>query len=187
MDPWKFYDITHRDDVYCNPFSPARFEELIEMLRLAPGARVLDIASGKAELLVRLAERYGSAGVGVDISPFCVRDATRKAVARVPRADLTFLEMDAARYESGGRVFDLAMCVGASWIWHGHRGTLRALSGFVRPGGLVLVGEPYWRRTPDPSYLAADRMRADDFSTHQDIYLRWGRDTMGWALYLFRR
>ena len=118
MDAWKFYDITHRDDVYCNPLGPAKFEELIEILRLA--------------------ERYGVSGIGVDISPFCIRDATRKATARVPRADLTFLEKDASRFESGGRAFDLAMCVGASWIWHGHRGTLRALSGFVRPGGLVL-------------------------------------------------
>lgn len=143
MNLWKFYDITHRDDVYCNPLSTAKFEEIIEILRLPPRSRVLDIACGKAELLVRLAERYAISGVGIDISPFCIRDARAKAAARVPGADLTFIEMDAAGYDAGGTAFDLAMCVGASWIWHGHRGTLRALRGFVRPGSLVLAGEPY--------------------------------------------
>jgi SAM-dependent methyltransferase len=246
MDPWKFYDITHRDHVFCNPLSSAKFDELIDVLRLAPRARVLDVACGKAELLIRLVERYAVSAVGVDISPFCIRDATVKAAARVPRAEISFLEMDGAHYKAGEGSFDLAMCVGASWIWQGYRDTLRSLRGFVRQDGLVLAGEPYWRRTPDPSYLAAERMRLEDFSTHdgnvavgielgltplyttagseddwdryeslqwqaaehfaaehpddpdlaevlarvrdaRDTYLRWGRGTMGWALYLFRR
>ena len=246
MDPWKFYDITHRDHVFCNPLSSAKFDELIDVLRLAPSARVLDVACGKAELLIRLVERYSVSAVGVDISPFCIRDARAKAASRVPRADISFLEMDGAHYKAGEEPVDLAMCVGASWIWQGHRDTLRSLSSFVRPGGLVLTGEPYWRRPPDPSYLADGRMRLEDFSTHdgnvavgvevgltplytiagseddwdryeslqwqaaerftaehpddpdlaellarvrnaRDTYLRWGRGTMGWALYLFRR
>lgn len=246
MDPWKFYDITHRDHVFCNPLSSAKFDELIDVLRLAPSARVLDVACGKAELLIRLVERYSVSAVGVDISPFCIRDARAKAASRVPRADISFLEMDGAHYKGGQEPVDLAMCVGASWIWQGHRDTLRSLSSFVRPGGLVLTGEPYWRRPPDPSYLADGRMRLEDFSTHdgnvavggevgltplytiagseddwdryeslqwqaaerfavehpddpdlaellarvrnaRDTYLRWGRGTMGWALYLFRR
>jgi SAM-dependent methyltransferase len=246
MDSRKFYDITHRDHVFCNPLSSAKFDELIDVLHLAPGARVLDIACGKAELLIRLVERYGVSGVGVDISPYCIRDARAKAAARVPQAEIPLVEMDAAHYQAGGDRFDLAMCVGASWIWHGHRDTLRALSGFVHSNGLVLAGEPFWRQPPDPAYLAAEGMRVEDFSTHdgnmaigielgltplyiiagskgdwdryeslqwlaaerfavehpedpdlpellarvrkaRDVYLRWGRDTLGWALYLFRR
>ena len=167
MDPWKFYDITHRDHIFCNPLSAAKFEDLIDVLHLTPGNRVLDIACGKAELLIRLVERYAVSAVGVDISPYCIRDARAKAVGRVPQAGISFVEMDAAHYQAGEDLFDLAMCVGASWIWHGHRDTLRALSGFARPGGLVLAGEPYWRRPPDPAYLDAERMRADRFSTHE--------------------
>jgi cyclopropane fatty-acyl-phospholipid synthase-like methyltransferase len=46
---------------------------------------VLDIACGKGEFLLRLAEAYGMHGVGVDISPFCVAEADRRRVARVHR------------------------------------------------------------------------------------------------------
>ena len=166
MDRWKFFDITHRDHVVCNPLSVAKVDELVGLLDLSWGARVLDIACGKAELLVRLAERYGVAGVGVDLSPFAVRDARALVARRVPAADLTFLEMDGAAYADGEGTFDLAMCVGASWTFGGHRGTLRALGRFVRPGGQVLVGEPYWRCPPDPEYLAAADLSADMFATH---------------------
>jgi SAM-dependent methyltransferase len=245
MDVWKFFAITHADHVLCNPMSPDRLDELVGLLDLAPGARAWEAGCGKGELLIRLADRYQAAGVGVDTSPFELRVARDRAAARVPAADLEFVEGDAAeRVPEPGSV-DLAACVGASWIWGGHRGTLRALRAAVRPGGLVLVGEPYWRCDPAPEYLAAAGCRAEDFSTlHGNVaigsdegltllyvmpssdadwdryemlrlraaerhaasqpadpdapellerarrdaeaYLRWGRATMGWAIYLFR-
>ncbi len=246
MDRWKFYDITHRDHVLCNPVSVAKADGVIALLALQAGARVIDIGCGKGEVLIRLVERYRVRGVGVDISPYSIRDAHARVRGRVPEADLTFLEMDGAAYAAEAESFDLAMCLGASWIFRGHRGTLRALARFTRPAGLVLVGEPFWKKEPDPEYLAADRMTRDEFSTHpgnitasvdegliplyaiasredewdeyeglqwqaaerqaaehpedpdvpallervrhdRDIYLRWGRETLGWALYLFRK
>jgi hypothetical protein len=71
VDLWKFFDITHREHVICNPMSVERFEDLIALLRLSPGDRVLEIATGKGEFILRLAERYRAGGVGVDLSPYC--------------------------------------------------------------------------------------------------------------------
>ena len=115
----------------------------------------------------------------------------------------------------------------------------------ARPGGLVLVGEPYWKRQPELPYLEAAGIpanlcsdlhgnvvigealgltllyvmpsRVDEWDRYEslqrraaeryavthpddpdvpevlaevrrstDAYLRWGRDTLGWAMYLFR-
>lgn len=245
MDTWKFFAITHADHVVCNPTSSERFDELIGLLDVAPGANVWEAACGKGELLVRLAERRRVHGIGVDLSPYEVPVARERGASRVPDADLVFIEGDAATHPPEPASVDLAVCLGASWIWGGHRGTLRALRGFVKPGGLVLVGEPYWRHEPDPEYLAAAELAAGDFSTLHgnvaiaaeeglalqsalpsrdedwdryemlqlhaaerwalanpadpdvgellararrgaDAYLRWGRDTLGWSIYLFR-
>ena len=245
MDRWKFFDITHRDHVICNPLSVEKALELVSLLDLPKEARVLDIACGKGELLFRLAERYAVHGVGVDRSPYVIRDARVQAAVRVPNAVLSFLELDGGAYEAPAGSFDLALCVGASWVFGGHRGTLRALARWVRPGGQVLVGEPFWRRPPERGYLAASGLEAGSFATHagnvstgleegltplytlvsneddwdryeslrwraaeryaaahpddpdvpellamqrhaRDIYLHWGRDVLGWALYLFR-
>jgi len=247
MDRWKYFDITHREHVLCNPLSVEKLEELIGLLRLAPGARVLDIATGKAEFLIRLAEAYDVAGVGVDLSPYCVSDAEEKRDRRTPDAQLTFLEMDGADYEpEEPESFDLAACIGASWVYGGHRGTLEALKGMAADGGWIVVGEPYWRQEPPAPYLEAIGEERDDYGTHhenaavgqelglelvytlvsseddwdryeglqwyaaaewarehrddpdveellervrgnRESYLRWGRETLGWAIYTFKK
>ncbi len=165
MDTWKYFGITHADHVVCNPTSAERFDELVGLVELAPGARVWEAACGKGELLIRLAERYGRQGIGVDASPYELAVARERAAARVPSADLRFVEGDAAQVPPVPAGVDLAACLGASWIWGGHRGTLRALRGYARPGGLVLVGEPHWRREPEPAYLAAAGLASAEFST----------------------
>ena len=124
MDIWKFYDITHRHHVVWNPMSAAKLDGVIELLKLERGARVVDIACGKGEMLVRLAERYGISGVGVDISPFCVAGSKRKLRQRAPEAEVEFLQMDGADYRPGpSGFFDLAVCMGVSW-----KGTMKSTS-----------------------------------------------------------
>ena len=79
MDMWKFFDITHREHILCNPMSLEKLEQLITLLPLKPGARVLDIATGKGEFLIRLAERHRQmTGTGVDFSPYCIADVHKK-------------------------------------------------------------------------------------------------------------
>jgi len=115
----------------------------------------------------------------------------------------------------------------------------------VKPGGWVIVGEPYWLQEPPKDYLEASGVAREDLGshfsnaeageqrgldlvhaivssrddwdryeglqwyataeyarTHPDepdlaelvdrvgkarvAYLRWGRDTLGWAVYIFR-
>jgi SAM-dependent methyltransferase len=247
MDKWKFFDITHREHVLCNAMSLAKFGELVDLLRLEPGARVLEIAMGKGEFIIRLAERYGIEGVGLDLSPYCVADAKRKHRERVPDAQLSFLEMDGADYQpERPESYDLVACIGASWIYGGHRGTLTALKGMAAPGSWIVVGEPYWRQEPTAEYLKAAGVERSSIGTHhenvevgqelglelvytvvssqddwdryeglqwyaaaewakahpddpdveevltrvrheKEVYLRWGRESLGWAIYVFRK
>lgn len=247
MDQWKYFDITHREHVLCDPMSVEKFEELIALLRLEPGAKVLEIATGKGEFIIRLAEQYGIEGIGVDISPYHIADAEKKCKERVPDARLTFRVMDGAEYKPDQpECFDLVACIGASWIYGGHKETLKALKEIAAPRSWIVVGEPYWRQEPPAEYLAAIGMDRGSFGTHyenakagQELglelvytlvsnpddwdryeglqwyaatewatehpddpdaeevlkrvrenranYLRWGRDTIGWSIYVFKK
>ena len=166
MERWKYFDITHRDHMLCNPLDLTKLDELIGLLGLPADARVLDMATGKAELLVRLAERTRVRGVGVDLSPYCIRDARTKASRRGVEASLAFVLADGATFDPGPDPFDLTLCIGASWVFGGHRGTLAALRDRTRAGGQVLVGEPYWRADPPKEYLAAMQLAPGAFLTH---------------------
>jgi hypothetical protein len=136
--------------------------------------------------------------------------------------------------------------MGASWIYGGIKGTLKELSDFTKPGGLIVAGEPYWIKEPREEYLIANGMSMDEFHSHmenvlmgeslglvcgytlasdvedwdvyetlhwwavneyvdsnprdpdipeiiksiekaRDTYLKWGRETLGWCLYGYRK
>jgi len=246
MDKLKFYDITHREHVVCNPTSEEKLMHLVELLRLPANAQVVDIACGKGEFLIRLAEAYGIRGTGIDISPFYIADAERRLKARISNSGITFTQMNGADFTPDEpQSLDLASCIGASWVFGGHIKTLRALISMVRPGGWVIVGEPFWQQEPSGDYLEASGFARADFGchysnaeagerlgmelihtivsskddwdkyeglqwfataeyarTHPDdpdlaelvesvsktraSYLRWGRDTLGWAIYMFK-
>jgi len=166
MDTWKYFDITHRKHLICNPMSKEKFHRLCDVLPLKEKDRVLDIACGKGEFLVRLAEVHGVSGVGVDKSPFCIRDCLEKKQERVPEADLVFLEMDGADYRPSGEKFIMSSCIGASWVYDGHRGTVKALSEMTVPDGWVVVGEPFWVNEPSEGYLESQNFRREDYGTH---------------------
>ena len=247
MDMWKYFGITHTDHTVMNPMSLPKTRELVDQLRLPEGGQVLDVACGKAEYLCLVAEQYGVTGTGVELSPVTFEAAQQTVAARGLTERIELVNMDGAQYQpERPESLDLASCVGASWVFGGHRGTLEAMIKMAKPGGLVLVGEPLWRSTPDPEYLKITEQKAESYGTHaenvqtgvelgltflysavsspddwdryeglqcqaaeryaaahpedpdseallgtlrknRDAYLRWGRDCLGWALYLFGR
>jgi hypothetical protein len=63
---------------------------------------------------------------------------------------IEIVERDATELELARDAYDVAMCLGASFVWGDLDGTLAALAPSVRAGGHVVVGEPYWRRWPLP-------------------------------------
>jgi cyclopropane fatty-acyl-phospholipid synthase-like methyltransferase len=155
MDGWKYHYITGRYLDLLNPCDPAKLDRLFELMDLADGARVLDMGSGKGEALLRLARRRRVFGVGVDISPYFTEAALTQARALGDAGSgLNFLAMDGRDYQ-GNRDFDAVLCLGASWIFGGMRGTAHAMSTFARPGGLIAIGEPHLIRPPSCEYLRA--------------------------------
>jgi SAM-dependent methyltransferase len=238
-------DVLHRYQRIMNPITDQKLDKLVGLLRLDVGSHVLDIACGKGELLFRLHEAYGIHGVGVDKSPYCIDACNSGRSTRAPDSDIHFHLMDGVEYKPD-REFDLASCLGGSWVFGDHAGTLKALAVMTKKGGLVLVGEPHWLKEPDPEYLKMEGITRDSFKNYREnievgekhglrclytldsdlegwdhyetlhwwavedyirdnpgdpdvpelnavnernkeTYLRWGRGTMGWCIYVFRK
>ncbi|WP_230415526.1 hypothetical protein [Micromonospora tarapacensis] len=92
-----------------------------------------------------------------------------------------FVHGDAASYVPEDSV-DVAACVGATWIGGGVAGTLEILQRGLRPGGIALVGEPYWRIDP-PDQATVEGCHAatrEDFRSLPDLVSLFG--DQGWDL-----
>ena len=247
MDIWKYYDITHRKHSIMNPMSKEKLNGLYSLLNLKTKTRVLDIACGKGESLIRLAELFNISGIGVDISPYFIKYCMNERKKRISNSDIKFIEMDGAEYKcEDGKLFDLSMCIGASWIYKGYKGTIEALKKMTKSDGLIIIGEPYWLKEPSIEYLKKSSIEKDLYNSHygnidigeknglcciftlvsnhddwdyyetlwwwstmdyvtenpddpdnQEIlekvkrakkeYLLYGRDTFGWAIYVYRK
>jgi SAM-dependent methyltransferase len=245
-DQARYSALAHRDHAFCNPLSSEKVDRVLGLLELSPGQRVLDVGCGKAEMLVRLVTRFGARAVGVDINERFLDEANAKAAVKVPRQSLELLHASIHSIPVAPESFDVALCVGSTHAYGSYRAALSALQRAVGPGGRILLGEGYWKREPDPEYLAALDATRDDFTDHagnvsagldaglislyscvssedewdhyeglyaraieryaianpddpdraemlerirrwRAAYLRWGRETLGFGLYLFAK
>lgn len=150
----RYYVVAERDHELQNPTSREKLLLLGERLRLGPGSRVLDVASGRGGPAILLAERFGCRIRGIEVSPEFHAAATDRAAAAGLEERVSFELADARKADLGSQEYDVALCLGASFVWRNLSGTLHALQPAVRPGGHVVVGEPYWRRLPLPEGYA---------------------------------
>ena len=164
MDLPRSFVIREGDLRILNPFDAGKLAALGRALKLAQGTSILDLCSGKGELLCTWARDHGVVGTGVDISTAFTAAASQRAAELGVADRVRFVHGDAAAYVSDEWV-DVAACVGATWIGDGVPGTLEILARRLRPGGMALVGEPYWRIDPpdQTTVEGCDATTRDDF------------------------
>jgi SAM-dependent methyltransferase len=148
-----------------NPIDDVKLAVLGRALRPAPGARVLDLACGSGELLCTWARDHGLSGTGVDLSATFLASARARAVELGVTDRVEFVHGDASGHVADEPV-DIAACVGAAWIGGGVPGTVELLRRSLRPGGLLLIGHPFWRLDP-PDQAAVEGSHVTD----RDEYL----------------
>jgi SAM-dependent methyltransferase len=157
--------IGHADMAIMNPLSDATVDELVERLDLPAGARVLDLGCGKAEVLIRIVERYGANGIGVELSPHLLAEA-RAAAGLLANGAIELHEADVRSFRDSGR-FDLVIAMGPGWE-HGTFGQLLTdMQRHAASGSLLLAADGYWRTTPTDAYLRLLGARRDEMASHE--------------------
>ena len=128
----RHHEIAEAGHRILDPFTDAKLRLLGEVAGVRPGTRVLDLACGKGEMLCRWAEWFGSGGVGVDLSHVFLASALERAAELGVADRVSFVQGDAGAYEAAPGAFDIASCLGATWIGGGLAGTMALLRPAIR-------------------------------------------------------
>ncbi len=176
MDIPRIFNIAESAHRIHNPITPEKLATLGAALRLGAGARVLDLGSGSGEMLCTWARDHGISGLGIDMSPLFTEQAKRRAAELGVVQQVKFIHGDAAGYVSVEKA-SVAACVGATWIAGGVAGTIELLARSLRTGGIILIGEPYWRRLPPTEAIAKECLAnsISDFLVLPELLASFGR------------
>lgn len=240
MDFLELKNISERYLELLNPTTPDKVLSLGEAAGMREGSRVIDFGCGYGEALALWAERFSIGGTGIDIRPYACERARQKLAQRGLAERVAIVCADAAAYTFEAHAYDVAACIGATFIWGDLAAALRHMKEAIAPEGRLVVGEAHWRSERMPPVYAQsqpafqseyglletarregfefeyllrsseedwDRYEASNWRglvawlkenpTHpnhaevvahlrdsQDEYLRYGREHLGWALYL---
>lgn len=231
---------------YNNPFFPETIHRLIDALWFPQEPLLLEVGCGHGALLKKLLSTFGGKVEGVEIDPKAVQAAKERlsdALERVHFHQKPFLECGFSENS-----FDGCFSLGATHAF-GDTGealdqAFLQLKQLTKPGGLIVLGDGYWKEPPPEAYIEATGLSPDELRSHQenialaskhglelvyairaseaewdhfegsfwmkaererlqdpedeqkqqkadrirkwrDAYLKWGCETMGFALYVF--
>jgi ubiquinone/menaquinone biosynthesis C-methylase UbiE len=128
----------HYDDTFDGRFTREFKEQLLRIVQIPAGSRVLDIACGNGRLLEMLSGKHDFAGYGVDLSGRMVENARRLN----PSMTFTRAGCDALPFQDG---FFEVMTVCAAYH-HFPDVTAFAKEAFrvLKPGGALHIAEVYY-------------------------------------------
>ena len=125
---------------------------------------MVDLACGTGEMLCTWARDYQTTGTGIDISTVFIAAARARATELGVDDQVSFVHGDAAGYVASEPT-GIASCIGATSIGGGVPGTVGLLRQSLQPGGMMLIGEPYWRQEPpdQATFEGCHAVGKDDF------------------------
>jgi SAM-dependent methyltransferase len=155
LDIPRIFNISESAHRIHNPFTPEKLATLGAVLRLEPETRVIDLGSGSGEMLCTWARDHRITGTGIDMSQLFSKQAKVRAEELGVADRVEFIHGDAAGYTTDEK-YDVAACVGATWIGGGVAGTIELLTRCLGANGIILIGEPYWRLLPPTENVARE-------------------------------
>jgi arsenite methyltransferase len=141
-----------------HPGGLALTKRLGEILALAPGDHVLDVACGRGESAIFLATQFGCRVTGIDLGETNITHAASRAAAAKVSTLVRFKLGDAERLDCPDASFDVVLCECAFCTFPDKRAATREFARVLRAGGRLGL---------------SDLTRADDLPVELTGLLAW--------------
>jgi SAM-dependent methyltransferase len=154
MDFLDFFDIAERHMELINPTSTEKILSIGNILKLKPESRIIDFGCGFGETLALWSDKFGISGIGIDIRKYACTRAQQKLEHRGISSRIEIVCANGAEYPFEKHGYDVSLCIGASFIWDTYEPTILAMKEALKPGGKLVIGEPFWLKEPVPPEYA---------------------------------
>jgi cyclopropane fatty-acyl-phospholipid synthase-like methyltransferase len=143
--------------LFNSPVSEEKANLLINILNVKSTGKVIDIGCGDGEFLVRIQKSSGAECLGLDIDSSCINIAEQKVLQYNLGEKLCFQLADIQDVKIEKNSYQLAICIGSTHAFGqgeiAYTNSLKQMRELVKPNGLILIGEGYWKQKPDQEYL----------------------------------
>jgi SAM-dependent methyltransferase len=152
-----FFDLKNISERYMEILNPSTSEKILkvgEISGLKEGSRVIEFGCGFGEILALWGGAFGISGVGIDIRQYACDRARKKMRDRELADRIEIVWGKGAEYDFEKGSYDVAACIGASFVFGGYRETIRGMKIATGSRGKLVIGEPYWRTELIPPVYA---------------------------------
>jgi len=150
----EFFELKNISERYLDLVNPTTPEKILIAGRVAgmnKGNRVIDFGCGYGEVLILWARTFGISGLGIDIRSVACERAYRKIAKERLGDRIEIVCGDAAEYPFEPQGYNVASCIGATFIWKGgFREAVRTMQRAIPPNGRLVIGEAHWLRSIVP-------------------------------------
>ncbi len=157
--------------LFNSPVSIEKVNQIISTLNLDSDCTVIDLGCGEGEFLTRIHTSSTADCLGIDIDSSSIEIAVKKSNPYKQSGKLNFLLGDVQESKTNKTNYDLALCIGSTHAFgvgdSAYPNALKHMKDFVKPNGLILVGEGYWKRKPDQEYLDFIGEPAGVYNSHE--------------------
>ena len=140
------------------PVSEAKMTQYIDALQLAAQDNVIDFGCGCGEILLRVHEKFGIRGLGIDNSKMHIEEAKRRSIGRVHEGRIRFEEANVCDCSIANETIDLAICAGSTHTFglgaNAYENAIDCILPMLSVNGMMLIGEGYMKQPASPEYAS---------------------------------
>ena len=157
-----FFDLVNISERYMELLNPSTSDKIVkagEIAGLKEGSRVIEFGCGFGEILALWGTAFGISGVGIDIRQYACDRARKKIRDQGLDGCIEIVCGKGAEYEFQKGIYDVAACIGASFVFGGYRETIRGMRSATGNHGKLVIGEPYWKTELVPPVYARGEIK----------------------------
>lgn len=169
MDYFELVEISTRSLELTSPASSDKLSLIGQYLDLNKDKLVIDFGCGYGRALELWGKDFNISGIGIDIHDFMCQKTKNRIARSGLSSQIEVVCSSALEYPFRKNSYDVASCLGASFIWGGYRKAIEIMKESLKPGGKLVVGEPYYKEESVPQELI--NFEGDLYTEYQIIQI----------------